>query len=217
MNIGALRRDIERHGLPRALADSAFRLVNRAVYLKIFRGITIATVDPKFLTCDGRYAGRFIPASKLRQLATDPVNELGPRFLDEALAKGDECYGFFLGDTLAAYGWYSNKPTAMDVPGYAIHFDPRYMYMYKGYTHREHRGQRLHAVGMTRALEAYLARGYLGLVSYVEWHNSDSLKSCHRMGYVDVGNVYAARLFGRYFFRSDAGCRRNGFECREVA
>jgi hypothetical protein len=216
MNIGALRRDIERHGLPRALADSAFRLVNRGVYLKILRGITIAAVDPHFLACDGRYSGQFIPPASLRQLSTDPVNELDSAFLDRALARGDECYGLFAGDALASYGWYANRSTEIDAPGLEVVFDSRYIYMYKGFTHPDHRGQRLHAVGMTRALESYLARGFLGLVSFVEWQNSDSLKSCYRMGYRDFGDIYVVRIFGRYFFRSDAGCRPFGFSLRRA-
>ena len=60
-------------------------------------------------------------------------------FLDMALAKGDECYGFFDGEVLASYGWYSRRPTEMDAPGFEFRFDPRFIYMYKGYTHRDHR------------------------------------------------------------------------------
>jgi hypothetical protein len=32
--------------------------------------------------------------------------------------------------------------------------------MYKGFTLKRYRGQRLHAIGMTRALEHYLSRGF---------------------------------------------------------
>lgn len=41
---------------------------------------------------------------------------------------------------------------------------------------------RLHGVGMSMALRHYLARGFKGLVSYVESTNFASLKSCSRMG-----------------------------------
>jgi len=99
----------------------------------------------------------------------------------------------------------------MDAKGLELHYDQSYIYMYKGHTHTAHRGHRLHAVGMTRALQAYLARGFKGIVSYIEWNNFDSLKSCYRMGYKDFGNIYVARIFGRYFFYSDAGCRKYNF------
>ena len=147
----------------------------------------------------------------LREFAKNPDYELSGSFLDQALAKGDECYGFLDGEALAAYGWYSNKPTETEWPGLVLTFNDQYIYMYKGFTHVNYRGQRLHAIGMLRALEAYLARGHRGIVSYVEWNNFSSLRSCYRMGYADFGNVYATRVFNHYFVHSDAGCKRCEF------
>jgi hypothetical protein len=151
----------------------------------------------------------------LTEFAEIPQYEISKKFLDRALAKSDECYGFLHGNVLASYGWYSNKPTEIEPPDLVLHFDNQYTYMYKSFTHIDYRGQRLHAIGMTRALDAYLARGHKGIVSYVEWNNFSSLKSCYRMGYTDFGNIYVARLFNRYLFHSDAGCRRYAFglEC----
>src|SRR5213594_2643078 len=88
-------------------------------------------------------------------------------FLDDALPKGDECYGFVHGGELAAYGWYARSATSAD-PGLVLHFAPGYVYIYKGFTHDLHRGKRLHAIGMTRALQHYRSRGLKGMVSYVE-------------------------------------------------
>src|SRR5689334_19099148 len=215
-HIEAFKRSVERHGLPVALADSALTIVNRFGYEKVLKGVTIDTVNPEFLKCDERYQGSFIPEDRLRQFVADPANQLDDLFLDRALGRGDECYGFIAGSQLASYGWYSNWPTEIDADGLAVHFDPSYMYMYKGHTHPAHRGQRLHAVGMTRALESYLSRGLKGLVSYVEWNNFDSLKSCYRMGYRDFGNLYVTRVFGRYFCFSDAGCRRYRFRLERL-
>jgi hypothetical protein len=86
--------------------------------------------------------------------------------------------------------------------------------MYKGYTHPKYRGRRLHAIGMTRALQAYQERAYKGLISYVESNNYSSLKSVYRMGYVDFGRIYVARIFGRYYLWATPGCRAFGFELR---
>jgi hypothetical protein len=147
----------------------------------------------------------------LMEFAADPQNELTEMFVREAFDKGDECYGFLCGDSLASYGWYSREPTPIHPPELMLYFERGYIYMYKGFTHVNHRGQRLHAVGMTRALETYRARGYKGIVSYVEWNNFGSLRSCYRMGYSDFGAIMVFRLFGRYFAHSSAGCRRYGF------
>jgi hypothetical protein len=213
----ALRCDIERHGIWKASTAAAFDVANRFMCLRILKAVTIERPDSRFTACEPAYRGEFIPESTLRSLANNPANEIDQSFLDRVLPRGDECYGFFAGNALASYGWYSSQPSELDLPGLVVHFDARYKYMYKGHTHHDHRGHRLHAIGMTRALTWYLARGYRGLVAYVEWHNADSLKSCYRMGYRDFGNIYVTRIFGRYFVRMDAGCRQYGFRLERTA
>ena len=88
--------------------------------------------------------------------------------------------------------------------------------MYKGFTDPRYRGQRLHAIGMTRAMRHYKNNGCKGLVSYVEARNFDSLKSCLRMGYRVFGSVYVTRIFGRYVALSSPGCRRFDFRLRSA-
>lgn len=83
--------------------------------------------------------------------------------------------------------------------------------MYKGLTRHEYRGQRLHAIGMNRALQHYLEQGAKGLVSYVESTNVDSLKSCFRLGYRQFGSIYLWRVFGHYLRLYSPACRRYGF------
>jgi hypothetical protein len=48
-------------------------------------------------------------------------------------------------------------------------------------------------------------------VSYVEWNNFASLKSCYRMGYRDLGNIMIVGARGHYILRHDAGCGEYGF------
>ncbi len=203
--------DLQRYGVIKTAEDMALRMVNRAMFFKVLKCLKIEDVDPEFVKCNENYQGGFLDPDTLREFAKHPEYELSQSFLDRAFEKGDECYGFLDGDVLAAYGWYSNKPTETNWPGLVVLFDNRYVYMYKGFTHADHRGERLHAVGMTRALAAYLARGYKGIVSYVEWNNFASLKSCYRMGYTDFGKIYAAGLFHTHLLRCDAGCRPYGF------
>ena len=121
------------------------------------------------------------------------------------------------GDRLAAYGWYAFGATPIGLEGVLLHYSPGYVYMYKGFTHVDYRGQRLHAIGMTRALQHYLSKGYKGIVSYVESINFDSLKSCFRMGYAVFGTVYVVRAFGRYYGFSTPGCRKYAFRVERVA
>lgn len=208
-------RSIKSFGSAKTFQDLGLRALNRAVLFKILKGIAVSERDSDFAQCPENYRSRFLDRQMLARFAADPENDLSQNFVDDALAKGDECYGILNGETLAAYSWYSNSPTAIDPPELRLYFDPRYIYMYKGFTHASHRGRRLHALGMTRALQAYLQRGYKGMLAYVEWNNFASLRSCYRMGYSDFGTITVMRVFGRFLARSSPGCEAYGFrlEC----
>jgi acetyltransferase (GNAT) family protein len=216
MNLDTIRGSVRHFGLRHTGYDVVYRLLARAIHFKVLMGMTIHRVDPDFLESDARYRCLFLDPQRLRALGADPANELPPGFLDEALRKGDECFVILDGERLASYGWYATTPTALDLPALRLHFSTRYVYMYKGFTHPDYRGQRLHAIGMTRALASYLARGYDGLIAYVEANNFGSLKSVYRMGYTDIGRITLIRIAGRYLSRADRGCRPYGFRVESI-
>jgi len=187
------------------------RAVNAVVPFTILRGVYVEKPDPSFLAFPPGFRPGLLGERELRAFAQDAGNEMSPRFIDSVLEKGDECYALLDGARLAAYGWYARKPTAAGSPTLLLHFSGAYVYMYKGFTGAQYRGKRLHAIGMTRALDEYRRRGYRGLVSYVESTNFDSLKSCDRMGYKVFGSIYLLRLLGRDFAFSSPGCKAFGF------
>jgi hypothetical protein len=192
-------------GIAHTLHDLALRAANRALVIKILKGMTVERVQAEFLVCPEPYRPMFLDETMLREFGRDPANDIPKGFLEEALSKGDECYGILAGDSLAAYGWYSRGPTRIDPPELVLHPGKRYIYMYKGFTHPGHRGRRLHAIGMTMALQHYLAQGFRGLVSYVESNNFSSLNSVHRMGYEIFGTVGVLKIFGAYRTLASAG------------
>lgn len=203
--------DVHRHGWAQALHHLTLRTVNGAVPFKILRGVWAGRADPLFLNYHQRYTPAFLTEETVRRFAQDPESGMSEGFVDEALAKGDECFAILDGPALASYGWYSIQPTRIDPPELFLRFDREHVYMYKGFTHPRYRGQRLHAIGMTIALEHYLSEGYQGLVSYIESNNFDSLKSAYRMGYEPFGSVYIGKIFGRYFTCRSRGCERFDF------
>lgn len=205
-----LRQSLARVGLGGTLHDLALRAANRVVLMKILKCMAIEGVNPEFAVCPEPYRATFLSPPVLRAFGKDPVNEMPDAFLDEALAKGDECFALLQGDQLAAYGWYSSGPTRIDPPDLVLHPGPRHIYMYKGFTNAAHRGRRLHAIGMTLALAACLKRGFEGLVSYVESNNFASLKSTVRMGYEIFGTIAILKGFGMHYARASAGCRARG-------
>jgi hypothetical protein len=206
-----VRRSIQLFGLPATLADLGVSALNRLVFFKALKGVTIQRVSPEFLDCPDGYRGAFLTETQLREVAKDPEHRLPKSFLDEALARADDCYGIFHGETLASFGWYSTRATRIDPPDLWVNFAEPYVYMYHGFTHPAHRGKRLHAIGMTQALASYLSRGFRGFVSYVESTNYASRKSTVRMGYSEFGTIVIVRIAGRYLIHRGSGCSPFGF------
>jgi hypothetical protein len=205
-----MRREVEHFGIADTLRSTTLRLMNRACAFRVLKALAIEQADPKFTKLDARYEHGFVDADTLRRLARDPVYDLPPALLDAALAKGDRCYAILEGDTLASFGWYSTKPTAIS-EDLELRFDDRwYVYMYKGFTHHAHRGKRLHAIGMTLALRRLRAEGFTGIVSYVDATNLSSLRSCYRMGYRDIGTICLAKVGARTLVGTSGGCARYG-------
>ena len=215
MNLAHLRKTAADFGWPTALQAVARGAVNRVLFFRVLKCIQISEVDPKYLNSDPRFQHRFLDESTLRRFSGDPKYDLSPSFLDEALAKNDQCYGIFEGDRLASFGWYSVEPTNIS-DDLRFHFGKRYVYMYKGFTDSHYRGQRLHALGMTWALKLFRERGAEGLVSYVDSNNFDSLRSCYRMGYRDIGQIYCLQVGDRYWLHSDANCREFGLSVEPI-
>lgn len=193
------------------------KLVNLFLPFTILRGMHARRAQGAFFRLPAGYSAGFTKAADLARWHEDPACELSAQFARDAFGAGDECYAISDGSSLAAYSWYSTRPTPAISPELLLHFAPGYVYQYKGFTSLRHRGQRLHAIGKTHALRHYVAKGYRGLISYVESTNFESLRSNARMGYEIFGSIYVLRLFGRYFTFSTPGCWRFEFRLQRTA
>jgi hypothetical protein len=170
-----------------------------ALALKVLQIVALSPedLDSDFLHLERELRAGFADPPALLAAATrDPSLELTPDFVRAAAARGDRCYAIWSRDRLVSYGWYSNRPTDIG-DGLTLRFNPRFTYMYKGYTTPEFRGRRLHGIGMARALAGHAAAGSLGLVSYVERTNTASLRSVYRLGFRDAGRVITTSIFGK--------------------
>lgn len=142
------------------------------------------------LKADAEFSFRFLTPDEVRTFAADPRNDLDATFVARATAGHDLCYAATCGDRLAAYGWYAlGSIEAEHGGGQAMSFPANMAYMYKGFTHPDFRGKRLHGVAMGLALKELAARGVDQLISTVDWTNWPSLKSCYRLGYTDLGRI----------------------------
>jgi len=207
---------VKTSGLSDAVYDLGYRSVNRFTMLKILKCVMIDTADRKFLQGANGYTYEFLDPEKLIVLSKNREYKLERGFLNEAISKGDECFAILDGDSLASYGWYSNQSTRVSNV-LELHFNERYIYMYNGFTHPNYRGQRLHAIGMTMALNHYLNRGYKGIVSWVEANNFSSLRSCYRMGYRNFGEIYVIKFFRKHIILCSRGCRDYGFKVSAIS
>src|SRR6266699_1043308 len=152
-------------------------------------------------------APRDLPRSSGR-----PVHRVPSRLYRRFSQSGDvaACYGILDGEHVASYGWYTQAPTRINDELW-LHFDRAYVYRYKGLTLEPYRGRRFHAISMARTLDAWRARGYRGILAYVEANNLSSLKSVYRLGYVTFGRVFILRILRRYFIFNSPGCKAFGF------
>jgi hypothetical protein len=210
--VDRLKDNYRRYGLTATIHDVECRLLNSVIHFEILKAMVVKlsdVTDPEMFEAPG-FEGRFVELDALLPFARAGAHDLDLAFLHEAFRHGDRCYAIFAGEALAAYGWYSKRPTTID-ERFVLHFDPAYTYMYKGYTVPAYRGRRLHAVGMCRALRAFTEEGQKGLVSYVASNNFASLKSVARMGYRIFGDVYLSRAAGHWAAYATPGCAAYGF------
>lgn len=200
-----------------AAQDLAYRALNRITSFHVMLGMTAVPLDlnPDLLESRGELRGRFTSRDELIAAAGDEY-ELTADFIHAAFDKGDDCFAIYDGNRLASFGWYSKKPTKIS-DELLLHFDPSWVYMYKGFTHPDYRGKRLHGIGMARATVAYANGGSRGLISYVNADNHQSLRSTERMGYRTFGEVVVTRAAGRTLTFATPGCKRYDFRVEVVA
>ncbi len=133
---------------------------------------------------------RFLTADEVWHFSNDPSLDLGVSLAGEIDRGESLCFAALENGRVAAYGWYAIQHAA---PGHCfgvgIRLPAHVSYMFKGFTHPEYRGKRLHGAVMGLALAALSARGIRALISTVKWTNEASLRSCDRLGYQRLGRI----------------------------
>ena len=128
------------------------------------------------------------------------------------MAEGHKPYGLYIDGRLAHYTIYGHG-VAPGPAGLVVRIDPRYLYVYRTFTHPEFRGRHLLEV------RSYLIRRHWdgplfeGSASYIALHNLASAAMAERIGETVVG--YAGFLprgkTRKVFFRT-RGAKARGFE-----
>jgi hypothetical protein len=142
------------------------------------------------LDADPKFEFRFLAAGEVASFAEEASNDLDGQMVERAAGGRDLCFAALCDGRLAAYGWYAlDAIEAEHNFGVAMSYPSDVAYMYKGFTHPDFRGARLHGIGMGRALRELGQFGVSRLVSTVGWTNEASMKSCDRLGYERLGRI----------------------------
>jgi hypothetical protein len=170
--------------------------VHTVVWLDLESLAEMAPPDPQFTF-------RFLTADEVAIYAEDPTYYIDLTLADAVRSGREVCFAALAGDRLAAFGCYTLKSVKPEqAAGAAMSFPPDVAYMSYGFTHPDFRGARLHGLVMGLALQTLAKRGVTKLVSLVAWTNWASLKSCWRLGYLNVGNMITVggrkRALGMY-------------------
>lgn len=205
--VRSLVQRIGQHGLRNTLQWAALSVLDRVLGVRVLRALVVEAINPGWRAAADPYAHGFAIPRTLRRFASNPANGMSPFFVADAIARGDRCYAICEGASPVSLSWYSTRPTRIELADMVLHFDMRYVYMYKAHTQPSHRGQRLFGAGVSHALGHYAAKGARGFISHVDGMNLDALKALRGMGYRVFGSVYIVRLFGRHFALATPGCK----------
>lgn len=154
---------------------------------------------------------RFLNAGEVEAFASDPENKLTEAFVEKAYVGNELCFAAIVDGNLASYGWYAlGSQVPVNEFGCVMQYPTSAAYMYNGFTHPNFRGLRLHGIGMGRALLDLADRGVGALVSDVNWTNWASLRSCARLGYRTLGNVYSYGWGSQRFVKTPQAAKSLG-------
>ena len=212
MNLAKVREDARRWGLLRALNALLMKALRCTLGLDLVVVVwRRAQPEPLPIALPAGIDVRVATRAELLAACADPVLELTPEFVEQALDKGDLCVAAFVGERIVAYTWRAFSPTP-DRPGLWVAFDrPGVRYGYKSLTRPEYRGQHLIAVVSVFADPIAIARGYPEAISFVESDNYASLHASRRFGNQTAGYAGFLRWRGRYYPFRSPGAKRHGF------
>jgi hypothetical protein len=181
----------ERYGARNAVFK-AFDVVLRRVFRAHVHTVVWLDLEPvaKMACSDARFSFRFLSADEVDAFAKEPSFFIDPSLADGVRNGREVCFAALEGDRLAAFGCYTlGYVPPEQASGAAMSFLADVAYMSYGFTHPDFRGARLHGYIMSLALQELAKRGITKLVSIVAWTNVASLKSCWRLGYINLGNM----------------------------
>jgi len=172
--------------------------------------LDVATLPP-YVEIDPDFSFRLLSHSEIVQLAEDPSYCLAAEFVDRATFRQDLCVAAFRGERLASYSWYTRDfVEGQDHLGVPMSLPTDFAYMYNAFTHPECRGRRLFSTGVALASKTLAGQGVSKVVTTVNSSNFASLRSCRRLGFISLGQMWTLGRGERRIARTPAAARKLG-------
>ena len=211
MNFDALRKDIGRWGIARAMYA---RVMPRLEALLSFRIFVIHTrvlnTDAPLDTLPAGCSIGLIGQQELLAFADDADLDLSSAFVMSACARGDLCFGYVERGKLVAYVWVGVGRTPAEA-GLWVEFATGDAYSYAAFTRSSHRGRRLQQ-RLANCSDRWLtAHGHFHNIDYIQTHNIASIIADKGHGNHAIGYAGHLRWFGRTYCFHSSGVVARGF------
>ena len=184
------------------------RIINRFVVMRNYKCLVLDPTGIAAVRIERKpgFTFREILPDELDRYTSNEAYELTGKFLAQVKSRGDRCYGAFSGGTLVSYSFYASTSTDVD-KFLKFHFPRGMCYVYKVFTLPAWRGQRLHSMALSVAIQSLRERGIctFGFTTAIQSCNYASLKSFQRLGFQELGNH---RVLGIAKWRIVLGSRR---------
>ena len=200
--LGALRR----HGLVKTIQLVSYRLVQRLNVLDVTQLMILDVADAVAPADQDDLEFRFLTPDEVRSLSQEGTHGLEASLPDRISNRGDLCFAAFAKSKLAGYAWFAfdqvvpecNRGESL-LTGVGISFPESMAFMYKGFVHREFRGERIYGRLMSHALTLLASRKTTHLLSTADWINFSAQRSCYRIGYRYLGLIWRFGGLSRMF------------------
>jgi hypothetical protein len=146
---------------------------------------------------DASVAFQFLAPGDVRRHGRDEANGLVPEMGERIAAGNDFCFAAFCDGRLASYAWFAlgsieaeHNRGAEPNSGVAVSFPADVAFLYKGFTHPDFRGRKLHGEVIGRALLELEPRGIGAMLSTTDWTNRAARRALAGIGFEELGLCY---------------------------
>lgn len=206
-----MRRILEyfkHHGLWRTTHRVVHSACNRALRYNTFVVMwmpALFTPEPMDFASE-RLEIRKLGREEAFEVSRLPGSGMPEMYVEEALARGDECFGVTIEEKPVCVCWFARRGPVRIYGWWNVEFFGVYVYVHGVYTSPAYRGRRLVERNLHAAVRRYAEARATDMFALVESSNYASLNAFRRAGYTRRATIRTAKIGGRFFTRHDSEC-----------